>query len=92
MRYLYIVYDWMDSCMWDLFWARAGVFQRSKATGLSRQALDGAACLHALKIVHGDLSFDNMLVRRAASAGGGSQFELRSQTMGHVSRKSMGRS
>ena len=77
MHYLYIVYDRMDSCIWAVFWARAGLFQRSEAKGLSRQALDGVACLQALNIDHGDLSFKNMLVRRTASAGGGSQFELK---------------
>ncbi len=59
--------------MWDLFKMRQGLFARSEIIQLVCQAITGVKDLHSIGVVHGDLSFTNMLCRRR----GPSQWELR---------------
>lgn len=51
--FMYFVYEWMDSTLWDLFSARAGKFAMPEALQLCSQALDGARGL--TRFPHGAL-------------------------------------
>ena len=70
---LYCVCEWMDTCLWDLFQGRTGVFHRGEVVQLTYQSDDAMAHLHDLDIIHGDLSFKNILVRRV----GEGQYEVK---------------
>ena len=59
--------------MWDLFQGRTGVFHRGEVVQLTYQSIDAMAHLNDLDIIHGDLSFKNILVRRV----GEGQYEVK---------------
>ena len=66
-RDVYCVFEWMDMCVCDLFQGRTGIFHRGEVVQLTYQSVDAMAHLHDLDIVHGDLSFNNILVRHVGA-------------------------
>ena len=61
-RYLYMVFDFMDTTLWRRWTMRRRMLPSAMAIRFVTHAVSGVAHLHELGIVHTDLSMANMLV------------------------------
>ena len=60
-RFLYLVFEYMDTTLWREFSRRKGLFDRQMTIRIFRDVCLGVKHLHDVGIVHGDLSLTNML-------------------------------
>ena len=62
-----MVFPWYELTFAELFRSRNGIFFRAEVQQCARQLFDGIGLLHNVGIVHGDLSFPNLLMRVSPS-------------------------
>ena len=60
-RYLYLVFEYMDTTLWREFQRRKGLFDRQMIIRMFRDICLGVKHLHEVGIVHSDLSVNNFL-------------------------------
>ena len=61
-RFLYMVFEFMDTTLWCLWQHRRRLVSPAQAHNFIGQVVSGVAHLHSLDIVHSDLSMANILV------------------------------
>jgi serine/threonine protein kinase len=66
---VYMVFHLMAQDLWNLWKGRRRLLPWQQAQRFLKQAVDGVAHLHALDIVHTDLSMANMLIGRVQGNG-----------------------
>ena len=62
-REIWMVFPWYEMTCAELWRSRTGVFFREEVEQLVGQLFQGVACLHRVQVMHGDLSFSNLLMR-----------------------------
>ena len=62
-REIWMVFPWYEMTFAELWRSRTGVFFREEVEQLVGQLFQGVACLHRVQVMHGDLSFSNLLMR-----------------------------
>lgn len=62
--HLYMVFDFMDTDLWDFWSHRHGLLTWPLALDFLQQVCRGLAHLHSRQVVHGDLSLKNILISR----------------------------
>ena len=63
VRQLWLVFPWYELTFWELWRLRVGLFLREEVEHLTDQLFTGLAHLHRANVMHGDLSFTNLLMR-----------------------------
>lgn len=61
-RYLYMVFDFMDTTLWSIWVRHRRVLPHAQAVMYINDLVSGVAHLHAQGIAHADLSMKNMLI------------------------------
>ena len=71
VRYLYLVFELMDTTLWQMWTSRRRVLPFDLVARFVRHLVSGVAHLHRLGVVHSDLSMANLLISHSGSEPSG---------------------